>query len=126
MAGTITLALILILLTDLTALLDPSHWHCPTMSTSSIARPKTRATGKAGGISSAAPMGTTVPSAPGDTRMDYSTLPIPSGGEPMATSVDPEGSPVPSLFAHLMEDVTNLREAISVSCMREDSLFDRF
>jgi hypothetical protein len=44
----------------------------------------------------------------------------------MATSVDPEGSPVPSLFAHLMEDVTNLREAISVSCMREDSLFDRF
>jgi hypothetical protein len=43
----------------------------------------------------------------------------------MATSVDPEGSPVPSLFAHLMEDVTNLREATSVSRMREDSLFDR-
>jgi hypothetical protein len=95
------------------------------MSTSSIARPKTRATGKAGGLSSTAPMGTTVPSAPSDTRMDAATLPIPSGGEPIATSVDPEGSPVPSLFAHLMEDVTNLRDAIIVSRMREDSLFDR-
>jgi hypothetical protein len=91
------------------------------MSTSSIARPKTRATGKAGGLSSAAPMGPTVPSAPSDTRMDDATLPIPSSGEPMATSVDPEGSPAPNLFAHLMKDVTNLREAISVSRMREDS-----
>jgi hypothetical protein len=95
------------------------------MSTSSIARQKTRATGKAGVLSSDAPTGTTVPSARSDTRMDDGTLPIPSGGEPMATSVDPEGSPVPSLFAHLMEDVTNLREAISVSRMREDSIFDR-
>jgi hypothetical protein len=95
------------------------------MSTSSIARPKTRATGKAGDLSSAAPMGTTVPSAPSDTRMDDATLPIPSGGEPMVTSVDPEGSPAPNLFAHLMEDVDNLREAIRVSRMREDSLLDR-
>jgi hypothetical protein len=95
------------------------------MSTSSIARPKTRAMDKAGCLSSAAPVGTTVPSAPCDTRMDDATLPIPSGGEPMATSVDTEGSPVPGLFAHLMEDVTNLREAINVSRMREDSLFDR-
>jgi hypothetical protein len=44
----------------------------------------------------------------------------------MATSVDTEGSPAPNLFAHLMEDVANLRESISVSRMREDSLFDRF
>jgi hypothetical protein len=117
-------ALILTLLTYLIHLLVTSHWHYPTMSTSSIARPKTPATGKAGGLSSAAPMGTTVTSAPSDTRMDDATLHIPSSGEPMATSVDPEGSPAPNLFAHLM-DVTNLREAISVSRMREDSLFDR-
>jgi hypothetical protein len=43
----------------------------------------------------------------------------------MATSVNPEGSPVPRLFDHLMTDVNILREAISVSRMREDSLFDR-
>jgi hypothetical protein len=95
------------------------------MSTSSTARPKTRATGKAGVLSSAAPMGTTVPSAPSDTRMDDATLPKPPGGEPMVTSADPEGSPVPSLVAHLMEDVANLREAINVSRIREDRLFDR-
>jgi Integrase zinc binding domain len=97
----------------------------PTMSTSSIAHPKTRATGKAGGLSSAAPMGTTVPSSPIDTRMDDATRPIPSSGEPMATAVDPEGSSAPNLFDHLMEDVANVRDAISVSRMREDSLFDR-
>ena len=95
------------------------------MSTSSIARPKTRATGKAGGLSSAAPVGTKVPSAPSDTRMDDATLPFPSGGEPMATSVDPEGSPESGLFAHLMEDISNLREAMNVSRIREDNLFDR-
>jgi hypothetical protein len=33
----------------------------------------------------------------------------------MVTSVDTEGSPAANLFAHLMEDVTNLRGAISVS-----------
>jgi hypothetical protein len=70
-------------------------------------------------------MGTKVPSAPSDTHMDDATLPIPSSGEPIVTSVDPEGSPAPGLFAHLMEDVANLRDAISVSRMREDSLFDR-
>jgi hypothetical protein len=56
-------------------------------------------------------MGTTVPSAPSDKRMDDDTLPIPSGGKPMVTSVDREGSPAPNLFAHLMEDVANIREA---------------
>jgi hypothetical protein len=55
-----------------------------------------RATGKAGGLSSAVPMGTTVPSAPSDRRMDDATLPIPSGGEPMATSVDPDYLTMPN------------------------------
>jgi hypothetical protein len=93
------------------------------MSTSSIARPKTRATGKAGGLSSAAPMGTTVPSAPKDTRMDDATLPIPPGREPMATPAGPEESPESSLLVRLNEDVANIRKALSVSRIREDFLF---
>jgi hypothetical protein len=95
------------------------------MSTSSIARPKTRETGKAGGLSSAATIGTTVPSAPSDTRMDDATKPTPPGREPMATAAGPEGSPESSLLVRLDEDVANLREALSVSRVREDCLFDR-
>jgi hypothetical protein len=96
------------------------------MSNSSIARNLTRATSKAGSLSFAAPVGAQATSAPSDTRLNVSaTLPIHPCREPMATPVDPEGSPESGLLARLVEDVANLREALSVSRIREDCLFDR-
>jgi hypothetical protein len=43
----------------------------------------------------------------------------------MGTPADPEGSSESSLLARLVEDVANLREALSVSRIREDCLLDQ-
>jgi hypothetical protein len=56
---------------------------------------------------------------------DDAIVPIPFVREHMAAPVGSEGSQESSWLARLYEDVSNLREALSVSRIREDSLFDR-